>query len=105
MRRNWHIIEINSHLETHFEIGFDPVYQLTDLPRNTNATISEVVAHSAHDPIAVRLAELGFVQGEPVRVVAKGPVGGDPLLVQIGYTRFALRRSEAARVMVNAEAA
>jgi len=27
------------------------------------------------------------------------------LLVQIGYTRFALRRSEAARVMVRAEAA
>ena len=81
------------------------MHQLTDLPRNTNATISEVVAHGDHDPIAVRLAELGFVPGEPVRVVAKGPVGGDPVLVQIGYTRFALRRSEAARVMVSAETA
>jgi len=81
------------------------VHQLTDLPRNTNATISEVVAHGDLDPIAVRLAELGFVPGEPVRVVAKGPVGGDPVLVQIGYTRFALRRSEAARVMVSAETA
>ncbi len=80
--------------------------QLIDLPRDTDATIREVVAQSANDPIAVRLAELGFVQGEPVRVVAKGPVGGDPLLVQIGYTRFALRRAEAARVVVvQAEAA
>jgi len=78
------------------------VCQLIDLPRNTDATIREVVAQGANDPIAVRLAELGFVQGEPVRVVAKGPVGGDPLLVQIGYTRFALRRAEAARVMVQA---
>ena len=101
MRSDLSYNEINSHLETQF----DSVYQLTDLPSNTNATISEVVAHGAHDPIAVRLAELGFVQGEPVRVVAKGPVGGDPLLVQIGYTRFALRRTEAARVMVQAEAA
>ena len=29
-----------------------------------------------------------------------GPVGREPLLVQVGYTRFALRRSEAARVQV-----
>jgi len=78
------------------------VCQLTDLPRHTDATIREVVAQGANDPIAVRLAELGFVLGEPVRVLAKGPVGGDPLLVQIGYTRFALRRAEAARVMVQA---
>ena len=56
-------------------------------------------AHGA-DPIARRLRELGFVSGEPVRVVASGPLGGDPLLVQIGFTRFALRRSEAARVQL-----
>jgi len=93
--------EIHSHLQTQS----DSVYQLTDLPRHTSATIREVVARGAHDPIAMRLAELGFVQGEPVRVVARGPVGGDPLLVQIGYTRFALRRAEAARVLVQAEGA
>jgi ferrous iron transport protein A len=60
-------------------------------------------AHLA-DPIAQRLRELGFVSGEPVRIVARGPLGGDPLLVQIGSTRFALRRSEAARVTVSQEA-
>ncbi len=76
---------------------------LSDLPRQTSATIDEVVSRGAHDPIAVRLAELGFVQGEPVQVVARGPVGGDPVLVQIGYTRFALRRTEAARVLVQVE--
>jgi ferrous iron transport protein A len=38
-------------------------------------------------------------------VVAIGPLGADPLLIQIGSTRFALRRSEAARVMVNAQVA
>jgi ferrous iron transport protein A len=60
-------------------------------------------AHPA-DPIAQRLRDLGFVSGEPVRIVARGPLGGDPLLVQIGSTRFALRRSEAARVTVRQEA-
>ncbi|HSW12999.1 MAG TPA: FeoA family protein, partial [Solimonas sp.] len=52
------------------------------------------------DPIAGRLRELGFVRGEPVRVTAHGPMGRDPLLVQVGYTRFALRRAEAARITV-----
>lgn len=32
-------------------------------------------------------------------------MGGDPMLIQIGSTRFALRRQEAARVNVHAEAA
>ncbi|MBB3228287.1 ferrous iron transport protein A [Luteibacter sp. Sphag1AF] len=59
-------------------------------------------AHPA-DLIAQRLRDLGFVEGEPVRIVARGPLGGDPLLVQIGSTRFALRRTEAARVTVTLE--
>ena len=32
--------------------------------------------------------------------MAAGPLGAEPLLVQIGFTRFALRRAEAARVRV-----
>jgi len=64
--------------------------------------VREVEDAHAADPIARRLRELGFVNGEPVRVVASGPIGGDPLLVQIGYTRFALRRAEAERVLLMA---
>jgi ferrous iron transport protein A len=47
--------------------------------------------------------ELGFVSGEPVRLLATGPLGGEPLLVQVGYTRFALRCAEAARIEVAME--
>ena len=36
--------------------------------------------------------------------IAAGPVGREPLMVQVGYTRFALRRSEAARVRITKEA-
>ncbi|VXB34365.1 conserved hypothetical protein [Luteimonas sp. 9C] len=73
---------------------------LSQLPRRTPALVEDIEAVGAVDPIARRLGELGFVPGEAVEVMAAGPFGGDPLLVQVGYTRFALRRSEAARVRV-----
>ena len=74
--------------------------RLSELAKGASAVIHEVEDANLNDPISRRLRELGFVRGEPVRVVAQGPIGGDPLLVQIGFTRFALRRAEAARVHV-----
>ena len=79
--------------------------RLSDLPKGSPAVVDRVDDAQASDPIAQRLRDLGFVEGEPVRVVAIGPLGADPLLIQIGSTRFALRRSEAARVVVNAQVA
>ncbi|MFC5526439.1 ferrous iron transport protein A [Rhodanobacter ginsengisoli] len=79
--------------------------RLSDLPRGAPAVVVRVDDAHAADPIAQRLRDLGFVDGEPVRVVAVGPMGGDPVLIQIGFTRFALRRAEAARVSVREEAA
>ncbi len=64
------------------------------------ATIKNVIQHSADDSIARRLRNLGFVEGEEVKLVSYGPIGQDPLLVQIGFTRFALRSSEAMRVEI-----
>ena len=79
--------------------------RLSELSKGASAVVDLV--HDAHaaDPIAQRLRDLGFVDGEPVRVVAIGPMGGDPVLIQIGYTRFALRRAEAARISVRTEVA
>lgn len=74
--------------------------KLTQLPRRTAAIVELVEDRVPDDGIARRLRELGFVGGEPVEVMATGPVGAEPLLVQIGFTRFALRRSEADRVRV-----
>ncbi|RZA17238.1 MAG: ferrous iron transport protein A [Lysobacteraceae bacterium] len=71
---------------------------LTELARRTPAIVDLVEERSPNDPIARRLGELGFVAGEEVVVVAAGPMGQEPLLVQVGFTRFALRRAEAARV-------
>lgn len=77
--------------------------RLSELARNASATVDHVVDTGPNDQIAVRLRELGFVPGEPVRLVAQGPIGADPLLIQIGFTRFALRRAEAARVLIKTE--
>jgi ferrous iron transport protein A len=79
--------------------------RLSDLPKGATAVVDRVDDARAADPIAQRLRDLGFVAGEPVRLVAVGPMGADPLLIQIGSTRFALRRNEAARVRVRAEVA
>ena len=72
--------------------------RLSELKKGVPAVVRGVEDVQAGDPIARRLRELGFVGGEAVRIVATAPLGGDPLLVQVGFTRFALRRSEAARV-------
>jgi len=74
--------------------------QLCDLPYGRAAVVESVREQGPTDTIAARLRDLGFVAGEPVRIVARGPIGADPLLIQIGFTRFALRRNEAARVLV-----
>jgi ferrous iron transport protein A len=74
---------------------------LSELAIGASAVVLEVNDNGADDAIAQRLRDLGFVAGEPIRLVARGPLGADPLLVQIGYTRFALRRAEASRVQVN----
>lgn len=73
---------------------------LTQLAKGRQAVVVGVSKASADDAIAHRLLDLGFVPGERVTCVALAPWGGDPLLVQVGFTRFALRRSEAARVAV-----
>ncbi|MEZ0601209.1 ferrous iron transport protein A [Paraburkholderia sp. IW21] len=74
--------------------------RLSELPKGASALVESVQDIHDADAIAQRLRDLGFVPGEPVRIVASGPWGADPILVQIGSTRFALRRAEANRVSV-----
>jgi ferrous iron transport protein A len=74
---------------------------LSILKRGARAIVESVEGLHANDAIARRLRELGFVRGEPVTVVAFGPLGAETIAVQVGFTRFALRRSEAARVRVS----
>jgi ferrous iron transport protein A len=64
---------------------------------------AQTVGDEAHSTIARRLLELGFVPGETVEVLESVWPGGDPLAVRVGNSIFALRRREAAAVLVNVE--
>jgi len=46
------------------------------------------------------LAEIGFLPGEHVSVTTRSVWGGDPMVVRVGQSTFALRRAEAACVQV-----
>jgi ferrous iron transport protein A len=51
--------------------------------------------------IVMRLIEIGFVAGERFEIIAESRPSGDPLAVRIGGSCFALRRREAAAVLVS----
>lgn len=72
--------------------------KLSDLPAGIDAVVDFVQDSAPGDGIARRLRDLGFVSGEVVRLLTRGPLGGEPLLVQVGFTRFAMRDAEASRV-------
>ncbi len=79
------------------------LHQLADGAR---ATVTGVVSASAEiDAVALRrLGELGFLPGEPVQLLRRGPGGREPLAVMIGETMFALRLLEAQCIEVKLDA-
>lgn len=71
--------------------------RLTDLPNGALAHVTGVSANPAvaSDATLERLGELGFIPGEPLQLLRRGPGGREPLAVLIGETMFALRWLEA----------
>ncbi len=71
--------------------------KLIDLPDGAHATVAAVLPRSPElEPGDLRrLGELGFIPGEPLWLLRRGPGGREPLAVQVGDTLFALRRVEA----------
>lgn len=65
------------------------------------------VIHSVNAPAIAPewqawLEEIGFIPGEHVMIMARSLPGGDPLVVRVGASTFALRRVEAACIQVRA---
>jgi Fe2+ transport system protein FeoA len=83
-----------------------PTTPLLDLPDGGRAIVTGLSADvpGADEALLRRLAEIGFVAGEPVQVLRRGPGGREPLAVQIGDTLFALRALEARCVLVQVAA-
>ncbi|WP_159201176.1 FeoA family protein, partial [Klebsiella pneumoniae] len=81
--------------------------RLSALKVKQAATITKVnrieVESEQQDLVAISLESLGFVPGTRVEVITKGVFGGDPILIQIGFTRFALRKAEAEKIEIQVE--
>ena len=77
---------------------------LNELPNGAHATVARVVAASTDTDAGTlrRLGELGFIPGEPVQLLRRGPGGREPLAVLIGDTMFGLRLLEAQCIEVQA---
>jgi ferrous iron transport protein A len=79
-----------------------PDIPLMDLRSGTSARVVSVSAVDSKAPAEAvrRLAELGFLPGEAVRIVARGLLARAPIAVRIGTGTFALRLFEAACIRV-----
>ena len=73
---------------------------LSDAPTGAPMTVIDVRDCSHAPEWAQRLRELGFIEGETVSVLRRGQPGNEPLAVRVGVCTFALRRAEAACVLV-----
>ena len=73
-------------------------FSLADAALNEVFTVCQVVAPPGAPEWAAQLEDIGFLAGERVAVTARGLPGGDPLVVRVGLSTFALRLVEAACV-------
>ena len=75
-----------------------PQLSLADAVLGEALTVSQVVAPPGAPEWAAQLEDIGFLAGERVAIMARGLPGGDPLVVRVGLSTFALRLVEAACV-------
>jgi ferrous iron transport protein A len=76
--------------------------RLAELATGATASVVSVSSPDADGSVDLgrRLAELGFLPGERLRIVARGFLGREPIAVRIGTGTFALRMFEAACIRV-----
>ncbi len=69
---------------------------LDQLQKGQRARVVEV---RGHDALALRLMEMGLIDGQEIQMIGVAPLG-DPIEYQVLGYRLSLRRSEAQRVEV-----
>jgi ferrous iron transport protein A len=81
---------------------------LSQLRQGDAAVVSGLADDTARDndkagsaALLARLRDLGFIAGARCEVMARMWLGGDPMVVRVGGSTFALRRAEAAAVRVS----
>lgn len=76
--------------------------RLDQLPLRSPARISGIDPASIGAKEAKRLAELGFDAGVAIEALHRGAFGRDPIACRVGRMTIALRRAQAAAVIVEA---
>ena len=71
---------------------------LSDLPRGQAARIRKI---DGDDTLARKLLEMGLQEGMTLTLLHEGPLGRDPIAVSINDRIVALRRREAAHIVVD----
>ncbi len=67
------------------------------------ARVVRVNAQGSALPLARQLEEIGFIPGERVQMLSKALFGGDPMVVRVGVSTFALRKAEAQLIEIDTE--
>jgi ferrous iron transport protein A len=75
---------------------------LEHAPLATTWRVKAVQADCGHAERARQLEEIGFLPGEQVSVMTRAVPGGDPMIVRVGLSTFALRRAEARCIQLQA---
>jgi ferrous iron transport protein A len=73
---------------------------LDDLHIGQVARVTGASDGSAAAELRSRLEDIGFDSGEWVEVLTRAALGGDPMVIRVGHSRFVLRRNEARCVQV-----
>ncbi len=74
---------------------------LSEIAIGDACIVSHIVAPAGMPEWATQLEDIGFIAGEPVQLMARGAFGGDPLVIRVGLSTFALRKAEAACVYIS----
>ena len=85
-----------------FSTAERPLACLDRAPLGQPFVVRQVLKDPAVPERARQLEEIGFYPGEQVMVMTRGLPGGDPLVVRVGQSTFALRGAEAACIQVEA---
>lgn len=83
--------------------------KLSQARKGARGVIVQVGAHRRHNEHDVelerRLLELGFVEGARIELLHEGLFGADPIALKVDDMTVALRRHEAASLIVRLDAA
>ncbi len=70
---------------------------LTDLKRGEKALITAI---HAEDALMRKLLEMGLHEGLELRLAHAGPIGRDPIAIEINHRTIALRRRDASHITI-----